>query len=345
MLNLYIITDYKNNFGSKWKSLPYRSGYDKVYLKKLFLKNGYDAKFMPAHKIDFQENWDNRFVLYTSSEEKGLHFKDFIDDVVYGLQLKGAQLLPSYEFLKANNNKVFMEIYRDAILTEDLRTIQSRVYGTFEELLNDLEKNAIDFPCVLKKASGAMSRGVFLAKSNKDLKKKAKKLSYSSSPSIRLKEFFRKKKHEGYLPESNYQHKFIIQPFIPGLTNDWKILIYAEKYFILRRNIRENDFRASGSGLNYTSGSESGFPLHMLNMVRSFYKELDIPHLSVDFAYDGEKGYIFEFQGIHFGTSTHYKSKDYYEYENKEWVLKSNDLDQEQVYVHSIIEYLKQKDA
>jgi hypothetical protein len=79
----------------------------------------------------------------------------------------------------------------------------------------------------------------------------------------------------------------------------------------------------------------------MLDFIRKFFLKLDVPNLSVDFAYDGENGYIFEFQGIYFGTSTHYKSKDYYEFVDGSWFLKENILDQEQVYVDSIVEYLK----
>ena len=131
---------------------------------------------------------------------------------------------------------------------------------------------------------------------------------------------------------------------MPDLKNDWKVLVYGEKYFVLKRNIKENDFRASGSGYNYTAGSESGFRVQMLNFLRKFYTAMDVPNLSIDFAWDGQTGYVFEFQGIYFGTSTQYKSKDYYEYSQGKWKLKENDLDQEQVYVHSVVEYLKKRD-
>jgi glutathione synthase/RimK-type ligase-like ATP-grasp enzyme len=292
-------------------------------------------------KVDFLDtHWKDQVVLYTSSEEYGLYYKNFIEDVVYGLEQVGARLIPGALFLRANNNKVFMEILRQTKLPAELQTIDSYFFGTLEELEQAIQAGKVACPCVVKKAAGAMSRGVFLAKNEDELRKLSRKVSYTRQAKVSLKERVRAHKHQGYKPESDFQGKFVIQPFISELKNDWKVLIYGEKYFVLRRNIKKKDFRASGSGYNYTSGSQAGFPEDMLDLIRQFYRALDLPNLSVDFAFDGEKGYIFEFQAIQFGTSTQYKSKDYYEYGAETWQLKENTYDQEQVYVHSIVEYL-----
>lgn len=341
MKSITCLTDYKNQFSSKWKATPYRSGYNKDYLTTLFKDAGFAAKFIPMCEVNFlASHWKNQVVVYTSSEEYGLHYKNFIEDVVYGLAEVGARLIPGAPFLRANNNKVFMEILRQTKLPADLQTIHSYLFGTLDELEQALQAGKVSCPCVVKKAAGAMSRGVFLAKNEDELRKLARKVSCTRQAKVLLKERVRALKHQGYKSESDFQGKFIIQPFIPGLKNDWKVLIYGERYFVLRRNIRENDFRASGSGYNYTSGSQAGFPVDMLDMIRQFYKALDLPNLSVDFAFDEKKGYIFEFQANHFGTSTHYKSKDYYEYCDETWYLKENTYDQEQIYVRSIVDYL-----
>ncbi|MBC2704226.1 hypothetical protein [Desulfobacula sp.] len=342
MKEIICLTDYKNQFSSKWKATPYRSGYRKDYLTALFKDAGFAIKFITMCDVNFRDtHWKDQVVLYTSSEEYGLYYKNFIEDIVYGLEQAGAMLIPSASFLRANNNKVFMEILHQTKLPAELQTIHSHFFGTLEELELAIQAGKVACPCVIKKAAGAMSRGVFLAKDEDELRKQARKVSRTRQVKVSLKERVRAHKHQGYKPESDFQGKFIIQPFIPGLKNDWKVLVYGEKYFVLRRNIRENDFRASGSGYNYTGGSQAGFPVDMLDMIRQFYWKLDLPNLSVDFAFDGEKGYIFEFQAIHFGTSTQYKSKDYYEYADRSWQLQENTYDQEQMYVHSIVEYLK----
>ena len=341
MKTLFLLTDYNNKFGSKWNATPYRSGLDKAYLANLFESHGYKITCLPLCSVDFsRQQWKDATVLYTSSEEHGLYYKNFIEDVVFGLKECGARLLPDPLLLRANNNKVFMEVLRKIKLPSSLQTLNAQIFGSFNELIDSIKNNQITLPCVIKTAAGAMSRGVFLAKSKKQLLRQAKKISKSAGLRIRAKEYVRKVRHHGYRPESAYQQKFIVQPFIPNLQNDWKVLIYGNKVFVLKRNIKNNDFRASGSGYNYTSGSEADFPNDMLDFVRDFYLHLDVPNLSLDFAYDGVNPYVFEFQAIHYGTSTHYKSQDYFELENDTWVLKPNDLDQEQLFVYSIIHFL-----
>lgn len=342
MVKIVCITDYKNYFGSKWKAKPYRSGFDKKYLSNLFKTHGYSLTFLTASNVDFMsKGWKNQIVLYTSSEEYGYHYKNYIEDIIYGLKKAGAILLPDFSFLRANNNKVFMEILRETKLPDELKTINARSFGTYEELDRAIISGKITFPCVLKKAAGAMSRGVYLANNQNELRKQARKICKTLVAKVALKEIVRCCKHEGYRSQSNYQDKIIIQPFISGLKNDWKVLIYGEKYFVLKRNIKEDDFRASGSGYNYTSGSQADFPTNMLDFIRNFYLCLNVPNLSIDFAYDGKKGYIFEFQALYFGTSTQYKSKNFYEYCDGNWQLKENDMDEEQIYVHSIVDFLK----
>jgi glutathione synthase/RimK-type ligase-like ATP-grasp enzyme len=234
-----------------------------------------------------------------------------------------------------------MEILRKITFPKENLKMDAGLFGTYEELLKLLQNNKINYPCVIKKSAGAMSRGVFLANDEEDLIRKAKKISYTAPLTVYLKEKIRCLKHKGYKKESGYQSKFIIQPFIENLKNDWKVLIYGSKYFVLKRNVRKNDFRASGSGYNYSSGKEADFPENMLDFLKEYYCKLKVPNLSVDFAYDGKKGYIFEFQAIYFGTSTQYKSKEYYEEINGKWEMKPNNLDQEQIFVYSIVSFLR----
>ncbi len=342
--NIYCLTDYKGIFGSKFNAQPYRSGFDKNLLKQLFEKQGITPVFLKASEVAFYGvDWKGKIVLVSSSEEYKLLYKSFIEDVVYGFSKAGAQLLPGADFLRANNNKVYMEVLSQVALPANLQTLPGKYFGTYDELKTAVDAGKIKFPCVFKLAAGAKSRGVFKASHASELLTGAKKLSSSYSHKIQWKEKVRTLLHKGYQTESAYQNKFIIQPFVAGLKNDWKILIYGEKYYLLKRSVRLNDFRASGSGIDYRSGSTAEFPSGMLNFVREYFLALDVPNLSIDFGYDGEKGYVFEFQAIHYGTYTQQKSNDYFEFEKGSWMLKNDILSAEEVYVHSIIEYLKRK--
>ena len=344
MQEIILLTDYKNVFGSKWKSSPYRSGYDQQLLQKYFHKYGYKIRFLPLAEVELSpESWKGKTVLYTSSEETGLQYKGFVEDVILGLTNYGAKVIPDYNLLRANNNKVFMEMLRKDYFLDEVSGITSQVFGTFEEFENALANDKIKIPCVVKQFGGTMSRGVSLAKNKDDLIKMVKEVSRSKNIKKEIREILRYRKHTGYRKESRYENKFIIQSFVPGLKNDWKILIYGDQYYILKRNIKENDFRASGSGLNYQTGSEAEFPVHMLDFVKDIFDKLNTPQLSLDFGYDGKRGYVFEFQAIYFGTSTQYKSKDYYTLENYQWVVKPKEFDQEEAYVWSIVSYLDKK--
>lgn len=341
MDKIYALADYKNQFGSKWKAQPYRSGFDKKQLEKYFAKYGYDVEIIRFKDVSFKDDWKNKIVIYTSSEENNLHYKYFIEDVVLGLEKSGANVIPRFDFLRANNNKVYMEILRERLLGEELSGNSSFIYGTLEELLVDIKEGKLKYPCVIKAAAGAMSRGVFLAKSNDDLIKSARKLSRSPDYISEMKDEFRRKKHNGYIKESKYQNRFIIQKYIPDLKNDWKVLVYGNRYFVLNRGIKKNDFRASGSHYNYRAGSKSGITELMLNSIKVIFDKLDVPHLSLDIAFDGKTNIIHEFQAIYFGTSTIEFSDDLYVFENGHWETIKTILEPEEEYVLGIVKYLE----
>ncbi len=340
-IELIIITDYKNNFGSKWKANPYRSGLDKDSLKKLFEDEGISIEYINYSEIRFNNTtWKDKWILFSSSEDTGLYYKSYIEDIVLGLHLSGANLIPGFEFLKAHENKVFMEILRQTKIPSSIRTMESLTFGSIEEAQLLLKKGKLKFPMILKNAQGAMSKSVYLIKEAKDLIKIVKQVGRTMNNKSWLKETVRKFKYIGYKNESRYQKKFILQPFIEGLSNDWKVLIYGDKIFILKRQIKKGDFKASGSGLNYSTGLSSKFPIQFLNFVYNFYQHLNVPHISLDFAFDGVNPYIFEFQCIHFGTSTHFKSKEYYQKTINGWELRENTFSLESVYVSSILQFI-----
>lgn len=170
-----------------------------------------------------------------------------------------------------------------------------------------------------------------------------KKISKTASVGVQLKEKVRTKKHSGYKPESLNQKKFIVQPFIPGLKNDWKILVFGNHYYILKRGIRSGDFRASGSGENYKAGIEAEFPEAQFDHLKQIYQKLDVPLLSMDYAFDGEKGYLLEFQAVYFGTATHTFCDHYFIKKENGWIHEPKTYSQEEEFVYGITHYLKKQ--
>ena len=337
MKNIWALTDYHDHFGSKYFDKPYRSGMDKEKLKKDFLKYGYDLKYSCFSDIEFNRAYNNQFVIYTSQEDPGYCYKSYIEDIVYGLEIQGALAIPPYKFLRANNNKVMMELLRKLYLPEKYQ-LQVICFGTFEELEQRIDN--ISLPCVLKMAEGAGSKGVFFASSESELLKKAKKIARTACFKEKIKDTLRLVKYKGYKRKSFYRKKFIVQEFIPDLSNDWKVLVFWDKYYVLRRKNRPNDFRASGSGL--FSFDEIVDP-RLLDAARELRGIFDVPIISLDLAISKNGVVLIEFQFLYFGTSTLEKSPYYYVNNNGNWekILGKSNL--EDVYSYSMVSYIEEK--
>jgi len=340
MREIYLLTDYKNRFGSKHFDNPYRSGMDKNLLTKYFLEFDFHIRFIQFAEVGNSNiDFKNKLILYTSSEDVGYHYKSYIEDVILYLSIQGAIVIPNFNYLRANNNKVFMELLRKCLVTSDEEKLDMSVFGTLEEFL--AHSNSLKFPVVIKTAEGASGSGVFLAKDKKNAVKGIKQNFRTKYLLEDLKDFLREKKHKGYIKESLFRKKFIVQQFVPGLTNDWKVLIYGDKYFVLNRGVRKNDFRASGGKVNYKTDIDASIPEGMLNYAESVFDRFKVPHLSLDIAFDGKKFHLLEFQAIYFGNSTINMSNHYFKKTNNVWKHFIIEKDLEQIYTESIIQHIK----
>ncbi len=336
---IFALTDYKGNFGSKHEDTPYRSGMDKSKLIHYFKEANTNLIFIPFSEIDFSKNnYKDSYYIYTSSEDPNYYYKNYIEDVVYALQLAGAYVIPDSNFLRANNNKVFMEYLRRIVLPEEFCKLKTYPLGTKEEILNYIDQ--ISFPIVIKASQGASGTNVNLAVDKKDLIKKVKKVSKTFNLKDYMWELARAYLHKGYIKNSTYRKKYIVQEFIPNLQKDWKVLIFGKRYFVLTRYNRKNDFRASGSKTNYKAGSQAENTYKILNFAQQIFKHLKIPHVSLDIAFDGDKYYLIEMQGIYFGTSVINISDVYYENVNDQWQPIPMKIDLEKIYSDSIVNFL-----
>jgi len=339
MKSLIILTDYKNYFGSKQKSQYYNSGFDLNSLTDLFNKKSYSVKIYPLSTIDFSVcNFKDSFVLYTSSEDHELYYKQFIEDVLLGIQINGGILIPDFIYFRAHNNKVFMEILRKILLNRAIKYLPSRTLGTLEEL--NYIKERIVYPIVYKSSAGSKSRGVGLAHSYSELVKKCHKISKTFHFWYDFKELVRKYKYSGYITNSKHRRKFILQEFIDGLDHDYKILVFDKKYYILKRKTKSNDFRASGQGLlEYTDNLPEG----IFDFAENIYQTLDVPFISLDIAYNGIEYYLLEFQVIYFGTYTLEYSECFYLKYGNQWLKVVEKSVLENVYVDAIDSFINRK--
>ena len=228
-MKIIVLTDYKNQFETKYSALPYRSGFDKKALKSYFSALKIEIEFKAFSEIDFEnDKIKNQYFLYTSSEDKHVFYKGYIEDVVYGIHLAGGNLLPGYKYLKAHHNKVFMEVLRSQSKLDSIKNIKSKIYGTYEDFIKD--KSILEKPLIVKPAEGSMSKGVSLNSTLNNAKKAIKNISKSQLFFQDLKDYLRRFKHKGYITNSKHRKKFITQNYVENLKGDRKILIYGEQY-------------------------------------------------------------------------------------------------------------------
>jgi len=334
-VKIAIITDYLGRFGSKQKSELYRQGMDLDKLKEYFSKLNYQLTLYDySNCIELIYTKEVHYVIYTSSEDPGEQYKSYIEDHLRLLSLSHHYIIPNEIFLRAHNNKVFMEMLRIKYNFHDVNIFNSRFVATKKEL----KKLDLSYPVIMKAAAGALSRNVKLINNYKEALKNFHELCPKVSFSNKIREIARRFRHRGnYNPEAIYRGKVVIQNFIPNISFDWKVLIYYDKIFILKRNNRPNDFRASGSGL---FSYDKNVNQEILNLAWSTHLKLKVPHLSLDIA-TAEKGLvIFEFQALGFGTKTLENAPFYFEKKNNDWNLIEEKVDLEEVYVTSLHYYL-----
>lgn len=339
MINKEIIflVDYNKRFSSKWAAIPYRSGMDQLLLKEEFEKLNVSISFMSYYEVDFrnQSFFDNKVFLYTSSEDENLFYKSYIEDIILGLEMIGAEVIPGYKYLRAHHNKTFMEILRD-ISTFDDKDIKSTYFGSYEDFKANEEK--LKYPLVLKSAFGATGKTVTLISSTKEALKKTKRFSSSKSLFYDFRDFVRNLRHKGYVMESRHRKKFIVQNLIPGMDRDYKILVFGKKFYVLERKVKKNDFRASGSGLiGYTKDLPDG----MLDYAMKFFKHQNLPFFAMDVAFNGSGFTLIEFQALYFGSHTLDTAPYYFVKQDETWECVEEESVLEKEVATSLVAYLR----
>jgi len=93
-----------------------------------------------------------------------------------------------------------------------------------------------------------------------------------------LQKFFRRERERGYV---------YFQEFIPDQTHDTRVTIIGDRAFVFRREVRENDFRASGSGrIKYPASNE--IPHDMVDSAFEISRKLGFQSMAYDFVRHAE---------------------------------------------------------
>jgi glutathione synthase/RimK-type ligase-like ATP-grasp enzyme len=327
-----MLTDYKGFFRQHMSD---RVSMDKEKMKEVLVENGYSVCEYRYEEIANQKNvLKDKIIIYTSSQN--MRYKNYIDDLLYSLN-KNNVLIPNYDIFRSHENKGYQEIYKRELGIQSLRY----QYYANETSLSDTKSIDISYPLIVKKTYGCSSSNVFLVESHNELRKLIKKInSKHFFENFSIKKFINEhvlRKNQYY--DEKYMGQFLLQEYIEGLQNDWKVLVFNDKYYALNREVRNNDFRASGSGkLSFNEPSED-----ILNYAKDIFSIMNVPFISLDIAYKNGNCYLIEFQGTHFGPYTIINSDSYFMQKDGEWIKIQKKSNFEHEYATSIVKFLNKR--
>ncbi len=264
--------------------------------------------------------------------ERGL-----LNDAVVVAQEGGVQIIPSCSLVICHENKVAQELVKQRL-------------GIIEPVGEAcLRPNpSCELPYVYKTADGSGSRGVSLVENRWTqwwlVLREACLRTNMSQAITSLKGALRyltlpRSKRTAYWEQKRAYYPAVVQQFVAGLDSDFKVLVFGDRFYCLKRFTRKNDFRASGSG-DFEPVSEANESL--LDYAQSIYAEMRSPCLSLDIAIDRHGVfYLIEFQAIHFGPTTVYLNETYFRLTSEGWqTLPKDDLVLEELYAYGLTHFL-----
>lgn len=343
---LYILTDGAGDFLVSMEDLVHFTSMDVPKMKALFEKNGFAVQVATFGELDLAQDFRGKYVVYQTSEKRGPFYKHYVEDVVYFLERRGAILLPCFEHLKAHHNKGYMEMMRRDFKDPELKSLRAWCFGSAEEAVAGMPSQ---FPVVLKQVAGSGSEGVYLARNEREYRQAAQAISHTAM-GMNWREVAREGLKQAIrtglspvLPKYRktdppLRQPVVVQEFVPNLAGDYKVVVFGDKYYILYRKNRDNDFRASGGGKLFVvpEAEREG----LLDFARKAVQEIDFPMLGLDIAFDGSRYHLFEFQMIHLGPYTMQAAEFWHEYRDGKWVQFNGKSDLEVEFCRSLCEHI-----
>lgn len=336
MKPIYLITESDGFFGQRhmpWEGLD---------LDKVELHLG--EEFKPVRVTWMQlANGEvcphDSVILHSSSQQP--EYKNFIDDILLYLLSTGNVLVPSIHATRSHENKGYQELHKRILGIPSLRS-------AYFAKVKEVETAKIGFPVVLKKLSGFGSSGVCMVKSPEEFRRAAKLkggMPWTDLPLYwkrGLGHLFRRHvlRRKNLKPYGDYyapMARCVLQEFIPQLSCDYKVLTFQKQIFLARREVRANDFRASGSGKIEWEQPPPG----LLDFARATLDKFDEPFMSFDIAVDGKDFKLIEFQGTHFGPLIISAAPTYFVHQGSSWNQVANNTTLEAAVGLSLRNYLQ----
>lgn len=310
--------------------------YQNIDLKivELALKSsGLEVEYLEYQTLAHYDYQIEDEAIYWCGSHQNISIKQYINDVLTARFCHRNNLIPSLDTVLAHENKGLMGI---------LAAEKGLPYIKQHYRLADTHSVSEDltYPFVFKSLGGAGSKGVSLVKTKKQL---YRSINSTKRLDITFKEIKENVKNIARkLLKRNAQARYLTQrarfceqSFIPNLSSDYKVLVFWDKVYVLKRSVREGDFRASGSGRFEVQESIDS---KLAELAIECRKKLDSPYCSLDFVTLASGEYkLIEFQTCHFGPYTQLSARVYFETRLKTY---DSDCSFESELAHAFVKHI-----
>jgi len=304
----------ENDFSSKW--IEYCEN------------NDINFKIVNCYSNDIIEETEDCDALMWHFNQSNPKDVLFAKELIYSMQTADKVVFPDFNTAWHFDDKVGQKYLLESI---DAPLVPSYVFYDKQEALNWIEHTS--FPKVFKLRRGAGSAHVKLATTKIDAKRLTKRAfgrgfsQYDKLANLKERWYkFRKGKtsaadvFKGVL-RLGYTTKFArtagrergyvyFQDFIPGNEYDIRVIVIAGKAFAIKRLVRENDFRASGSG-SVLYGKKH-FDDETVRLSFEVARQTGSQSLAIDYVYKNGKPMIVELS-YGFIKEVYYKCEGYWD--------------------------------
>ncbi len=229
-------------------------------------KKGITYKIVNCYQSDIMHQLDDCDALMWHFSHQSSKDVLFAKQLLYSVQVSGKKVFPDYNTMWHFDDKVGQKYLLEAI---EAPLVPTWVFYDKHEALSWVDKT--DFPKVFKLRGGAGSANVQLAHTKREAVKLIRKAfgrGFSQYNALgNLKERIRKYQlgktdlfdvFKGSI-RLVYPTKYALvagrergyvyfQEFIANNNHDIRVIVISDKAFAIKRMVRDNDFRASGSG-------------------------------------------------------------------------------------------------
>jgi glutathione synthase/RimK-type ligase-like ATP-grasp enzyme len=273
-------------------------------------ENGINYKIVDCYRSDIIEQLSDCDALMWHFNHKGPKESKFAKQLLFSVQASGKKLFPDYNTVWHFDDKVAQKYLLEAI---DAPLAPAYVFYSKKEAQE--WANQTSYPKVFKLRNGAGSDNVRLVKSENEairLINKAFSKGFKQYVAWRdlleryrlyrlgkitlwdiVKGIIRLVYPTEYARVTGREIGYIyFQDFIPGNEHDIRVIVIGDKAFAIKRMVRKNDFRASGSG--FILYEKEHFNNETIQLAFEVSNKLRVQCMAYDFVYLEGKPMIVE---------------------------------------------------